>query len=117
MPPPGFLGIVRSLWGEHSLQIVIRVPAREYEKSYKAVGSSIMVTQLLWHPTLGEMFIDMLTCTLSVVDLGVDLMVVVCPGPALQEHSDSDLTVPLLTIICPPATLNRFSSDMFTTMF
>ena len=66
------------------------VPTGEDEESYKAVCSSIVATQLFWHPTLGEMFINMLTCMLSVMDLRVDPMVDVCPIWALQEHSNSD---------------------------
>ena len=90
-PQPGFVEIVRSLWGgECSPQIDIGVPAGEDEESCKAVGSSVMATWLFWHPTLGEMFIDMVTCILSVVDLGVDSMAEVCLVLALLEHSDSD---------------------------
>ena len=87
---PGFAEIIRSLQGECSLWIVISVPPGEAEKSYEAVGSSIMATQLFWYHTLGEMYINMLTCMLSVVDLGVNPMAEVCLVPALWEHSESD---------------------------
>ena len=82
-PLSGFVEIVRSLQGEHSLQIVNNVHPEDTEESYEAVGSSIMATQLFWHPTSGEMYIDMLTCMLSVVDLGVDPMAEVHLFPAL----------------------------------
>ena len=91
-PPPVFVEITRSLWGECSQLVAVGVPAGEDEVPYEAFCSSIMATQLFWHPTSGEMFTDMLTCTLSVVDLGVDPMVEVHLVPALQEHSDSDWT-------------------------
>ena len=81
---------MRSLWGECSLQVVSTVHAGKDDESYEAVGSSIMATWFFQHPTSGEMFIHMLTCMLSVVDLGVDPMAEVCPVLALWEQSDSD---------------------------
>ena len=89
-PLPRFVEIVRSLWGEHSLWIVIGVPPEEAEESYEAVCCSIMETQLFQHPTSGEMYINMLTCTLSVVELAVDPMAEDHQVPALWEHSNSD---------------------------
>ena len=89
-PLPGFVEIVRSLWGQGSLWIVISVPPEEAEESYEAVGSSIMATQLFQHPTSGEMYVNMLTCTLSAVDLGIDPMAEDHPVLPLWEHSYSD---------------------------
>ena len=71
-PHPGLWRLQEACGGEHSLWVVVGVSAGEDEESYKAVGSSIMATRLFWHPTLGEKFIDMITCMLSVMDLGVD---------------------------------------------
>ena len=49
-----------------------------------------MFTQLIQHPTSGEMYISMLTYRLSIVGLGLDPMVNDCPPLALQELSDLD---------------------------
>ena len=77
-PLPRFAEVASSLWGEHSPQMVIGVPAGEEEESFKPVGS------------LSDMYIDILTCTVSSVDLGIDPMVEDHPVPALWEHSNSD---------------------------
>ena len=51
-----------------------------------------MATQFFQYPTSCEMYISMLTCMLSVVDLGINPMVEDHPVPALWEHSNSDWT-------------------------
>ena len=61
-PLPRFVEIARSLQGEHHPWMVIGVHAGEEEESSKPISSSIMATWLFWHPTLGDMYIDMLTC-------------------------------------------------------
>ena len=80
---------MRSLWGEYNLWIVIGIPPEEAEESYETMGSSIMATQLFWHPTSVEIYIDMLTYMLSVMDLGIDAMAEDCPVPALWEYSNA----------------------------
>ena len=72
-PLPGFVEITMSLWGDHSLWIVTGIPPEEAEESYEAVSSSIMATHLFQHATLDEMFIDILTCMMSFMDLGSTL--------------------------------------------
>ena len=62
----------------------------EAKDPLEAMGVSIMATYLTWHPTLGEMYIDMLTCTLSIVDLGFNTMVDDHPVTALQELPNMD---------------------------
>ena len=71
-PLPGFVEIMRSLWGKSSLWMVVGVPAGQDEESYEPVSSSIMAMWLFQHPILGDMYTDMLTCTMSFVDLGID---------------------------------------------
>ena len=81
-------------WGEESVESgptsVICLPPKEARDPYKVIGSSVTVTQLIWHPILGEMYIDMLTCMLSIVGLGLDPVVEDHHALALQELPDSD---------------------------
>ena len=49
-----------------------------------------MVTWVVQHPTSGEVYINMLTCMLSIMGLGPDPMADDCPALALQELPDSD---------------------------
>ena len=49
-----------------------------------------MATHLIQHPVSGEMYIDMLTCMLSIVDLGFNTMVDDCWAPALWELPNLD---------------------------
>ena len=73
-PLPRFMEIVCTLQGKESVESsptsVVGIPPKEAEELYEVMGSSVMVTQLFWHPTSGEMYIDMLTCMLTTVDLG-----------------------------------------------
>ena len=66
---------------------VISNPLKDAGEPYEVMGSSVMVTQ---HPTLGKMYIDMLTCTLSIVGLGLDPMADDHLALALQELSNPD---------------------------
>ena len=49
-------------------------PPKEAEESLKVVGSSIMATCQFRHPISGKMYIDMITCILSIVVLGFNTM-------------------------------------------
>ena len=49
-----------------------------------------MATQLFWHPILGDVYIDMLTCMMSFMDLGINPLVEEHLVPAPQEHFNSD---------------------------
>ena len=48
-----------------------------------------MVTQLIQHATTGEVLLDMISCTCSIVDLGLGLVVEDCQAIALEEMFDS----------------------------
>ena len=69
---------------------IISIPPKEAMEPYKVIGSSVMVTQLIWHPTLVEMYIDMLACMLSIVSLGLDPVVDEHQALALQELPNLD---------------------------
>ena len=45
-------------------------PPEELKELLEVMGFSIMAICLIWHPISGEMYIDMLTCMLSIVNLG-----------------------------------------------
>ena len=70
--------------------MIVGVPAGEDEESYEPVSSSIMATWPFHPPILGDMYIDMLTCMMGFMDLGIDPLVKDHPAPGLWEHSDSD---------------------------
>ena len=67
---------------------VTGVPPEEAEEPYEVMGLSVMVTWLFQHPASGEMYINMLTCTLSIVDQGLNPMADDHPTLALQDLSD-----------------------------
>ena len=75
---------------ESSPALVISVPPKEAEDPYEIMGSSVMVAWLIWHATLGEAYINMLTCMLSIVGLELDPMTDDHLALALQELSNSD---------------------------
>ena len=74
-PLPMFAGIAWALQGEESVEsgptLAIGIPPKEAAEPFKVMGSSVMVTQLVWHPSLGEVYINMLTCMLSIVAWGL----------------------------------------------
>ena len=72
------------------LSAIVGIPPKDATDSYEVVGSSIMVMHLFGDPRSGERFIDMLTCTMSVVDQNLDFVVEDHPALALQEMSDSN---------------------------
>ena len=95
-PMPGFAEIRQSLWGKGSRDshpsVIIGIPPEEAEDQdqYEVMGSSMMAAHLLRHPTSGDMYIDLLTCTMSIVDLGPNPMADDCPSLALPEMSNWD---------------------------
>ena len=92
-PPPGSVEIACALWGEESPEraptTVVGIPPKEAKEPLEVMGSSVIATCLFWHPILGGMYIDMLTCTLSIADLGFNTMANDHPVPALQELPNS----------------------------
>ena len=80
MPPPDpqfgsqdYQLAMLSLWGDNPPSVIIRIPAEEAEtlSPYRIVGLMLTVTQLIQCPTTGEVFLDMISCTLSRVDLAL----------------------------------------------
>ena len=71
---------------ESSPTLVIGVPPKEAMDPYEVMGSSVVATWLIWHPTSGEMYIDML----SILGLGLGPMADDCLALALQELPDLD---------------------------
>ena len=88
-PLLGFAEITQATQGEGSVKrgptLVMGVLSKEAEDTYEVMGSLIMVAQLIQHPTSEEMYINMLTCTLSIVGLRLDPLVDDHPALALQE--------------------------------
>ena len=93
-PLPSFAEIVCSLQGEESAErgptTIIRIPPEEAKEPLEVMGPSVMAMNLFQHAVLGEMYIDMITCMLTIVDLGFITMVDDHLVPALQELPNSD---------------------------
>ena len=86
--------IVQAMQGkepmESGLPSITGVPSEEVIDLYEVMGSAVMTTHLLWHPIMGEVFIDIQSCALRIVGLGLDPMADDCPALALQELSNLD---------------------------
>ena len=115
-PPPGFVEITHTLWWEgsrdsHLLSTVISILAKEAkdQDQYEVMGSSIMSAHLFRHPTLGHMYIDLLTCMMSVMDLGSG-SIVGDHHPLLCQRCPiwTDHTSHCLATIHPPVVLDSF---------
>ena len=90
-PLSGFAEIAHTLWGEkRGPTTVVAIFPEEAGEPLEVMGCSIMTTHLIWHPISGEMYIDMLTCMLSIVDLGYNTMADDCPVSALPELPNAD---------------------------
>ena len=90
----------RSQW--RVIQPVISIPSKEVKEPLEVLGSSVTATQLFQHPTSGEMYIDMFTCMLSIVDLGFNTMADDCPVPGLWElPSQTNHPLHCLAPTCP----------------
>ena len=75
-PPPWFTKIAQALWDEEPM----------------VSGQPLVIASnhLLWHSTMGAIFIDIQSCALRIVGLGLDPMTDDCPVLTLQELSNSD---------------------------
>ena len=85
---------MRSLHGDSQPTVVTGVPpelAKEQDP-VRMVESTMLSAQLFQDSMLGATYINMVTCSMSLVDLGVTPSVVVCSMPALlgKEDMDSD---------------------------
>ena len=68
--------------------VIFSIPAAA--DLYEVMGSSVMVTHLIQLPTSGGMYIDLLTCILSIVDLRLDPVADDHPVLPIQELSDPE---------------------------
>ena len=93
-PLPRFAETAHALWGEESADrdpiTVIGILHEDTEAPLEVMWSSVMAMHLFQHPILAEMYIVMLTCMLSIVDLGFNTTVDDHLVPALWELPYSD---------------------------
>ena len=90
--PPGFAEIARSLHRDRPSWVVEGVPPEltEEQDPIRMVGSKMFSTWLLQDSMSGATYIDMVTCSMSLVGLGVTLSVVNYSMPTLQGQGDLD---------------------------
>ena len=83
---------MQSLWGDNLPSVIVGIPAEEADPAspYGIVGLMLTVTQLIKHPATGEVLSDMISCTLSIVNLELDPAAGDCQAIALEELSDSE---------------------------
>ena len=91
-PPPGFAEIAQSLHGDSPPRIVAGIPlvVAEDHDPIQMIGSSMVSAHLFRDSASGAMCIDLVTCSLSLVGMGLDPMVDDHHVPTLQEAMDSD---------------------------
>ena len=118
-PPPRFVEITYILQGEErGTTTVVSIPPEEAEEPLEVMGSSIMMTHLFQHPISGEIYIDVITCMLSIVDLGFNTTADDHPVPGLWKLPDSDQSsISLLGTYSPYHILTNSLSDVFAMMF
>ena len=87
-PPPGFAEIAHSLHRDNLPQVVTGIPPElaEEQSPIQMVGSTMHSAQLFQSTTSGAMCIDMITCSMNLVDLGTVPPADNCPIPALQDE-------------------------------
>ena len=91
-PPPGFVEITQSLHGDNPSRIVASIPPEvtKDQDPMQMIGSSMVSTHLFRDSASGTMCIDLVTCSLSLVGVGLDSMVDDHHVPTLQEVTDMD---------------------------
>ena len=72
------------------LLVIAGIPCKEILYPYEVMGSAVMATQLIQHPTIGEIFINIQFYAEVIVCLGLDPMAHDCPALILQELSNWD---------------------------
>ena len=84
--------MVRSLHGDSPPQVVKGVPPELVEEQDPArmVESTMFSAQLLQDSVSGATYMDMVTCSMSLVGFGVTPSTVDCCMPALQGEGDTD---------------------------
>ena len=97
-PPPGFAEIAQSLCGDNPQRVVAGIPSElaEDQGPIQMVGSSMLSGHLFQDATSGTMCIDMVTCSVSLVVVGLNPMADECHIPTLWEATDLDQV-----IVCP----------------
>ena len=91
-PPPGYTDIARSLWGDdppHEVMSIPLGPAKEQGPIW-IVGSTMFSARLLQDVVSGTTYINMVTSSMSLVDLGVTPSVGDCSIPTLFGGEDTD---------------------------
>ena len=72
-PLPGFAEIVQSLWGDNPPQVVMGIPPElaKDQGPIQMVGSTLLSAQLFQETTSCTMCIDMVTCLMNLVGVGI----------------------------------------------
>ena len=91
-PPPVFAEITQSLHGDNPPRVVTGIPPElaEDQGPIQMVGSSMLSTQLFRDATSGAICIDMVTCSMSLVCIGLNPMADDHHIPTPQEATDLD---------------------------
>ena len=91
-PPPGFMGIMMSLHGDNPPHKVMSIPqglAKEQGPIWIA-ESTMFPAQLLQDSLSGATYTDMMTCSMSLVGLGVTPSADDCSMPTFMGEEDTD---------------------------
>ena len=91
-PLPGFVEIALSLWGDNlpeEVAIIPLEPAGEQGPIWIA-ESTMFSAQFCQDSLSGATYIDMMTCSMSPVGLGVTPLAGDCPMPTLLGEEDMD---------------------------
>ena len=91
MPPPGFMDIARSLWGDISWCATVEIPLELTAPQGLLVGTAMatMISTCLWQDVVtGAPYLDMVTTSMSLVSLGVTPTAVDHPMPTLEGWED-----------------------------
>ena len=91
-PPPGFVEIAWSLCGDRPLRIVTGIPLElaEDQSPIQMIGSSMMSAYLVRDLTLGAICIDMVTCSMNLMGMGLNPTADDHHVPTLWEATHSD---------------------------
>ena len=90
-PPPGFVEIVRSLCGDDPPHKVTSIPLEPAEEQGAIwIAESMVSSRFLQDSLLGPTCINVMTCSMSLVGLGVTPLVGDCSMPTLLGEEDMD---------------------------
>ena len=92
-PPLGFVKIMRSLWVDNPLEVMgIPPELAEEQGPIQVVGSAMFSDRLVQDMISGSTYIDVITCSMSLVGLGVTPLVGDHSMPTFlgEEDKDSD---------------------------